>query len=164
MDVSGWTIAQRMELPDWCFPTRYLIGCYGWNNVAASINWEISNVTLPDPACIWDFGYVALVDDVSSCDFRVGLNDVVPTTVPEMNDVQDFVPNYGYNQAGPNAVRIMPGSKQAVNFHLRLGLVTGGKYLVIENHNLAGTSRFQVYVLVSGLPTQLPAHMDPNTV
>ena len=162
MDVSGWTVAQRMRLPDWCFPTRELIGCYGYNNAVGTYNWGISTGALPDPACIWVFGYVSLMDPTSEGEFRVGLNNVVPTSRAEMDAVQDFLPYYGYELAGPNSVRLVVGSKQAVNFPLRLGLVTGGKKLVIENYNIAGTSRFQIYVLVSGLPTSMAGWMAHN--
>lgn len=164
MDVTGWTLAERARLPDWCFPTRQLIGCYGWNAGVGTYNWGISAIALPDPALIWVFGYVALVGALGEGDFRVGLNAVVPTTIAEMDAVQDFLPYYGYEMPGPNAVRIMAGSKQAVHFPIRLALVTGAKKLVIESRNWADVFRYQVYVLVSGMPDEIPAHLNPNNI
>lgn len=155
MNVSRWTIEERMRLPDFTFGQRQIIGCYGYNPNPATTNWGISTVGLPDPACIWSFGYVALMGPTGDCEMRTALRATIPTSQAEMNDSLDFIPYYGYEEAGPNAIRITTGSKQFVNIPMRRGLSTGGRKLVIENRCAAGVSRFQVYVLVSGLPTNI---------
>jgi hypothetical protein len=155
MDVSGWTVDQRMRLPDWCFGNRQLIGLYDKNVGVGTNEWAISEIGLPDPACVWEFGFIGMMVAGSSGQFKVGLLDALPGSEAEFALATEIIPYFGIPMAGHNVVGLYSEQYQYAVFRMRKGMVTGGKKLVIEHRCIAGTSRVLVWVLVSGLPTNM---------
>lgn len=162
VDVSGWTLAQRMALPDWCFPNRYLVCCYKGNAGVGTYVWNISPLALPDPACIWQVIIISAPNPGGTGELRIGLNGVVPTTLAEMNAVQELFPGWGFPKPGPDSIMYYGQQMVQNQLFVRHGLVTGGKKLVIEVYCAAGAVRWDVILVVSGLPTKIPAFLDPE--
>lgn len=164
MDVSSWTIDQRMRLPDWCFGNRKLIGVYNFENVVGVKNWEISSIALPDPACIWEFGFMGMYYIGSRGTWRVGLAHAKPVNVGQMDAAVELLPYFGIEVAGPNRIGMHSQTHQFGQMTLRKGMATGGMKLVTENDCAEGTSRIMLWVVVSGLPTNMAGWMAHNKV
>lgn len=162
MDVSSWTIDQRMRLPDWCFGNRTVIGVYNKNDVIATFNWEISEIALPDPVCIWEFGFMGMMKTGYEGYWRVGLADLVPTTEAQMNAATELLPYFGMPHAGPNIVGMHSETHMFGQMKLRKGMATGGKKLVTENRCIAGTSRIMLWIVISELPTSMAGWLAHN--
>jgi len=164
MDVSTWTLAQRMELPDWCFGNRILIGQFLFNPNPGTTQWAMRDLALPDPVCIWEFWYLIIETAGNFGTYRAGLADAVPVNVAQMDAATEIYPYFGIDHAGPNYIIRITEDATHVVIKFKKGMVTGGKKLVIEVGSAAGTARGFFGLLVSGLPTKIPAHLDPNTV
>lgn len=164
MDVTGWTIEQRIRLPDWCFPNRQLIGCYGSNNVGGSDMFFISEIALPDQCILWEFHYFTLVTGNESGYGRAGLRANVPANVAQMNTAQEFYPYFGMSMAGPNMLPNKTGTTVTGIVSFRKGIITGGKKLVLQIHNNVDKCIVQVALLVSGLPTDMAGWLEHSRV
>lgn len=164
MDVTGWTMEQRMRLPDWCFGNRQIISVYLVNDTPASRAWAISTIALPDPACIWQFAYTWMPDVAGSGWVRVGLADAVPVNQAQMDAADPILPYFGSPTETPPV--ICPPSFQTmyVAIDTRRGIVTGGKKLVVEIRCGAAKTKIVVWVLVSCLPTDMAGWLAHNIV
>lgn len=156
MNVTGWTIASRMKLPDYLFGNRTMIGVYKLNAGAGTSNWAISDIALPDPCCIWEFSYLSMFETTNNGWFRVGLANAVPNNIPEMDAATPLLPQYGTDVGGPRLVSLSSKVYSYVKMNLRIGMATGGKKLVIENRCNVAPTKIIIAVLVSSLPTKVP--------
>lgn len=164
MDVSGWTLAQRMELPDWCFPNRRILGVYKANVVPTTFTWEISDTDFPDPCCIWEVAIFTQMTAGASGLLRFGMAHNVPVNVVQMDAAEEIFPDCFKPHVGPNELPMRGATYTLWRMYVRQGIVTSGKNLVIQIYCAAGECRCDVTFLVSGLPTRIPAHLDPNTI
>lgn len=159
MDVSGWTVDQRMGLPDWCFPNRQIVSIERVANVANTYYWGISEIAMSDPMCIWSVGLFFNLLSAMNAYFRFGLRDTVPTSQAEMDTADEIFPYFGRPHAGPNELRMRVVDSSIIHFPVRKGMATGGKYLVIEYWSNINSSSMTIFFVVSGLPTRIPDWM-----
>lgn len=164
MDVSGWTLAQRMALPDAYFGNRVLIGQFHGNPNVGTFEWAMRNYALPDPVCIWEFWYLIIETAGNFGTYRAGLANALPVNQAQMDAALEIYPYFGIDAPGPNYIIRATNECTHVVIAFRKGMVTGGRNLVIEVGCNAGTARGFFGLLVSALPTEIPAHLDPNTV
>lgn len=164
MDVSDRTVAQRMSLPDWCFGDREIISVYLTNNDIGTRKWGISEIALPDPACIWEFAYTWMPNATGSGWVRAGLADTVPTTQAQMDATDPILPYFGSASEVPPVICPPSFQTQYVSFNCRKGMVTGGKKLVIEIRCGAADTKIVLWVMVSTLPIIIPAWLVHDKV
>ncbi|MBA7522328.1 hypothetical protein ES705_14446 [subsurface metagenome] len=164
MDVSDWTIDQRMRFPDWCFGNRQLIGLYLSNDAPGTDAFAISPIVLPDPVCIWCLEYLAMFEAGGSGYYRAGLADSLPADEAEMNNALEIYPNWGILQAGPNRLPIVSPDPLHIVVQLRKGMVLGGKKLVIQNHCEGAKGRLNFWLLISSVPTDMAGWLAHSKV
>lgn len=164
MDVSGWTIDQRMRFPDWCFGNRQLIGCQVHCILADQYYFAISDVALPDPVCIWAFHFWVLTAGNMEGAFRIGLRATVPTNEAEMDTATEIFPYVGAPTAGPNKVRHAFRYTTPIMLPVRQGMVTGGLKLVGALYSTFADVRGDLVLEVSGLPTQMAGWLAHHKV
>lgn len=164
MDVSGWTLAKRMELPDWCFGNKWIIGCPVKTLLTGTNYWGISEVSLPDPVCIWTLGCWVRTEEFVSLTTRIGLRATIPTSDVEMDAAIEMFPLLGAPRVGPNLVRFGFLYSEAFFMKVRKGMNTDGLKLVVQVCSTVLNVYVQFSLLVSELPTRIPAHLDPNTI
>ena len=166
MDVSDWTIAQRMRLPDWCFGSRETYIAHGGVASPDTYNWGISDNALPDPACIWEFVILLGASDYAYNKVRIGLSDTVPTSKEEMDATDNIFPDFGDKATTPPGINcgIIPGMFFWIS--LRRGLATGGKKLVMEaKRHASGTILIaDIILVISTLPTDMAGWMAHSKV
>jgi len=156
MNVTGWDIASKMKLPDYCFGNQDVCSAYTFNNGPFTFVWAISEAALPDPCCIWQVGFTSMPTTDGTGHLRIGLADAVPTTEAEMNAAVEIFPGLGDPHVGPNRIQFYAAKYVFFTIDCRKGLVTGGKKLVIENYCVKDTMRLVCNLVVSGLPTKVP--------
>lgn len=159
MDISRWTIDERMRLPDFCFGNRRVIGAYKANLSAGTPAWEISDTSFPDPCCIWQVAIFTQLTVNGSGRLRMGFADVVPTSTGEMDAAGEIFPDFGKKQAGPNMIPIRGSTYTLWAMDTRQGLATHGKKLVIEVYLSSGELRVDVTMVVSKLPTSISGYL-----
>lgn len=164
MDVSGWTVEQRMRLPDWCFGNRDLMSLYIENVVAGTYTYAISAFVLPDPACIWGIMFMSTNSVAGLGYVRLGLNDHLPVDAADMNTSIEILPNFGRPAAGPNIFWISGSYFYVWDMPAKRGLVTNGWNFVIENRCVVADFRVDVTLIVSGLPTDMAGWLAHNKV
>ncbi len=166
MDVSDWTIDQRMRLPDWCFGNRKLLSLQVNVIAEGSFRWYITTESLPDPACIWAVGFSVSDSDQKYNYIRMGLADNVPMNEAQMDATTPLFPYFGSTVFAPPKIYVPTKSGVAFYIVSRKGLVTGGKKFVAEAWlNVGGTILFgHLYILVSELPTSMAGWLAHNKV
>lgn len=164
MDVSGWTVDQRMRLPDWCFGNRQVIAAYASSPEIATFYWGISEIALPDPVCIWSLGWWLGKAESAFYDFRFGLRDTVPTNEAEMDTAIEILPYLGSAHAGPNYLRVEYLETAIVQINLKKGMVTGGKKLVVEFKSSIAWAALNVFLVCSALPTDMAGWLAHSKV
>lgn len=164
MDVSGWTVDQRMRLPDWCFGNRKVICSYIFSGVVDEATWSISELALPDPCCIWKLGIYWIPDDPGTGILRIALSDTVPISIAQMDACQEIFPHFGQPNPGPNRLTFRTPAASSVEVDTKVGLVTGGKKLVAELYCLTGGARALPTLWVSELPTSMAGWLAHNKV
>lgn len=162
VDVSGWSLAKRMALPDWCFGNREAIGCEVNCVNADQDYWAISEIVLPDPVCFWSLGFWFRQPAFARIRFRFGLRATIPTSVAEMNGATEILPYIGAITTGPNYLRIGSFDTFVTDLVLRKGMATGGLKLVMEVQSTSVNTRADLFVVYSELPTEIPAFSNPN--
>lgn len=164
MDVSGWTVDQRMRMPDYCFGNRKLYICNLSMYGADTWTWKISSEALPDPACIWAIGLVVTVSDYKANHVRIGLRDTLPESKEQMDTCQNILPCLGDNTWTPPKYNPPTVPQQAYHIELRMGLLTSRRYFVAEGyvHENGLNMRALLYMVVSGLPTSMAGWLAHN--
>ena len=164
MDVSEWTVDQRMRLPDWCFGNRQLVGIHVDCPNLGTFYYGISEIALPDPVCIWSFGFYLYNYNYTRHRFRVGLRESIPTNEAEMDTATEILPYFGEPRDGPNYIRAGTLDTRAYLIPLRKGMVTGGNYLVASCYTGTDQSMVDIFLVVSGLPTSMAGWLAHNRV
>lgn len=164
MDVTGWTVEQKMRLPDWCFGHTLLLSCRAYLPTADSWGWWITTQALPDPACIWAVGMLVWESDYRGNYIRMGLSDTLPTSEAEMNGAQNIFPDLGDNNFTPPIVNVPVFAGQFFHIPLKKGLATGGKKFVLEGrvHSTGTYLLAIVYIVVTKLPTSMAGWLAHN--
>jgi len=164
MDISGWTIEQRVRFPDWVFPVRQVISARIFNIVNNSYVWAISDIGLPDPCMIWKIGMLFRISDSQNNWMRMGLRDTVPTSEAEMNDSVEILPHWGGTVDAPEKIHLFIGNGVYLELDIRKPMATGGKKLVLEGRCEGNDIRVLVHLVVSGLPTDMAGWLAHNRV
>lgn len=164
VDVSSWTVAKRMALPDWCFGGRQVISARVAIFAADTFGWAISDVALPDPCCIWQVGIIIRQSDHRSNYLRMGLLDNVPTSEGDMDNAVEILPDFGSSSNTPERIYLFDGGPVYIEPQVRMGLATASKKLVVEGKVYAdGTALLgMIHVVVSELPTVIPVFFNPE--
>lgn len=164
MDITGWTIAQRLRLPDYMFGQRYMTGVHLSSNVVG-YKWSIGILPFPDPACVWTIVIVSMPDAGAKGYIRLGLRSTVPTSQAEMNTASEICPYAWWISGGPNIFELQSGQYALIQYKIRKGLATGGKKLVAEMCN-SNAIRMRVHLdlIVSGLPSAIDGFLAHSVV
>lgn len=155
MDVTGWTIEQLSKLPEWCYGNRAVIGISMLCPLAATRYYGISEIALPDPCCIWQFGWWYKTNVIAGSTIRLGLRATVPTSGAEMDDATELFPYMGYPHAGPNEIFMTTRESIPFVINTKIAMVTGGLKLVCTSYSDVVESHFNCFLIVSGLPTDM---------
>ena len=164
MDVTGWTVEQRMRLPDWVFGNRQLIGVWGDNAAPGTTNWTISDIVLPDPCCLHIFSYLAFEKAGQFGNYRAALVPALPINVAEFDAGIEIYPYWGIPRAGPNLLIRKQEEMYYQEIPFRKGMVTNAWYLCVEVECVLIRAQIGVAVLVSGLPTDMAGWLAHNLV
>lgn len=162
MDVSGWTIDQRMRLPDWCFGNRELIGIHVDCPTLDVFYYGISEIALPDPVCIWAVGFYLYCFNYTRFRFRIGMATSIPANEAEMTAATEILPYFGQPLAGPNYIRAGTLDTRAFQIPLRKGMETGGKKLVASVLTGTDMTKIDIFMVVSELPTSMAGWLAHN--
>lgn len=164
MDITGWTIDQKMRLPDWCFGNREVYGLFQRRN-AVGFMWGICPCALPDPACIWQLVITSIPDANGKGYVRIGLADAVPTNEAEMNAAVELFPCVWDQRPGPNRIWLYAMQYVMLSFNPRKGMVTNGKKIVVELYVAVNIyMRIDVAMVVSGMPTDMAGWLEHSLI
>lgn len=164
MDVSGWTVDQRMRFPDWAFGNRKVTSVSKTVNGPNGIGWKISAVALPDPICIWELCITPVVADVYPGILRIGLADTLPTTEDQMNATIPLLPDFGDLSLTPPRIVLGTARYEVWRFPIRKGMATGGKKVVIELRCPQTKLNLLIHLVYSELPTSMAGWLAHNKV
>lgn len=163
-DVSTWTVAKRMELPDWCFGNRVVSGVKLYIANGPDVDWFISAVNLPASVCFWDLYWFQKNIENPSSYIRLGLRATVPTSVEEMNTAVPILPFFGSTTMTPPKIYFVDAKFEVFHFITRMGMETGELKVVVEANCASGILSGTLGVVYSELPKAIPAFFNPEYV
>lgn len=156
MDVTGWDLASRTKLPEWCFGQRQVVSARIYNIVNLSTVWDISDVALPDPCFIWNIGMNFRRSDDTGSFLRMGLLANVATSSGEMDAADEILPDYGKGGTSPRRIYTPVCNGLYIEFKIHKPMVTGGKKFAVEGYCYGSDLRLLMHMVVSGMPTKVP--------
>lgn len=161
-DVSGWALAKRMRLPDWCFGDREIIGIDKSATGSGDMTWEISSLALPANICIWHIGFFLNLAEKSPSYARIGLTAALPVNEGQMDAAVEVLQYFGDVDYAPRRIYFSNDITEPWQFPLRKSLATGGKKLTLEVY--CGTTKIAVtvFMVYSELPIEVPAFSNPD--
>ncbi|MBA7679125.1 hypothetical protein ES703_87408 [subsurface metagenome] len=164
MDVSSWTLAQRMRLPDWCFGNRDLLMLSLGVWTGGGFGWVIGAEALPQQICIWQMGVVIRRNESADNYFRLGMRATIPTTEAHMNDSTPLFPKWGNINYTPPRITLPAETDQVWFFNTRNGIDTGGLKFVGEIWGDDCAAMAQVNIVYSELPTSMAGWLAHHKV
>ena len=162
IDVSGWTLANKMKLPDWCFGNRKVVSRSIGHDTPGGLQWKIHTLALPANVCLWEVFCMPIVIDNKSSYIRAGFRTSIPVNEAQMDAAIPILPYYGNVAFTPPRIYFAAAQQFAWNFTARKGMTTGGGYLVLEAYCFATYFGVNFGFVFSELPTEVPAFLDPQ--
>ena len=154
MDIRHWPLTEVMQLPDYCFGRRWLIGL-DLLFTGANTHWAISTQSFPTTCVLWNLQFWQTWPNFYCTGLRLSLGTEVPTNVAEFNKLEPLLPGGGWHYG---TFYFRPNVYSQHNFDkLRLVLHTNKRRLVMEADGTSGKStRLQVIATISDIPKKAP--------
>lgn len=166
MDITGWTLEQRIRLPEWCFGSHQIMSVYLSNVAPGTSIWGQSLEILPADICIWAAGLLIVVNDAVWSFVRMGFRDTAPVNVGQMDASHNFLPGFGNTAFAPP--RINTSLVTGLQYHvpLKMGVTPAGERLVAECYCSAGGTQtiVMLYIIYSTLPVDMAGWLSHNIV
>ncbi len=164
MDVSGWTVDQKMRLPDWCFGQRRTMRI-SHTAVGAGVDaWAIKEKTLPENICIWTAGYWYTETNSTSDYLRMGFRATVPTSIGEMDEAVPAEPENIGIPPGPEKMYMPMTENSVILIPTRKGVVATGLFLVMQVHSGAAKCSGACILTYSEMPTSMAGWLAHHKV
>lgn len=155
MNISRWTIDEKMQLPDFCFGQRKIVATGIGVTVPKTMAWNITSVPFPDSICIWEFGILPTQLDSFYSYCRVGLTETKPTSEAEMDAAIPILPDWTPQGYSPPRIYVPATGTQQWVFKMRKGMKTKARKMAIELYANVGNFALVFYVIYSKLPTNI---------
>lgn len=155
MNVQNWGIGRIMELPDWCFGRRFVVGCT-LNQGPATDTWDISEVALPEMCVVWELHILATGTFNEWLYLGIALGDQLPTNLAMFDALDPLFMGLGEQGREPRRIRVDIQRTKHLD-RLRMPVAANGRRLVIEGRTEEQVSAgVQVEIVVSGVPKEVP--------
>lgn len=155
MNISNWSMAKIMMLPDWLFGPRFLVSVYVYAG-GGGVNWGMSSIAFPERAVIWACDSWPHRAQYQAEGIRLAFGDVVPTSNAQMMLLEPVFSGFGIDGQDP---RVIPtyGVMSITLRNLRTPVKAAGRKLVMEVDAVAGLEiGLQMVLTVSGVPSEVP--------
>jgi len=155
MNIEKWSIEKIMQLPDWCFGTRYVLACsaYGANTV---YGFDMSEISLPNRGVLWQLTLHTIFSDASTNYLRIARGNKLPATEAAFNLLKPLVMGLGQQGAEPRQIISYP-SGQTLSMRMKMPIESvGGRLIIAAYGQSAKSTRIRVVAVVSGIPKEVP--------
>lgn len=155
MNIENWSIEKKMQLPEWCYGTKYVISAAA-RILGVGPEYDISELSFPDVAVIWQVAITHVISNSFDNYFRVGLAMQIPTTAAEMNQSMELLPGYGTKGSKPRIMNSYSPHKHE-KFECKIPIKPQGRKLVVEVVAVATKEiAIRMAVVVSSIPKEVP--------
>ena len=158
IDISGWSLGEKMMLPDHAFGVRNLV-TFSNSVPTVTTEWHRFLSALPDHIVIWNIKAITGAIPPAFGTVRLALGDVVPTSDAEFNELEQIGMGGGL-QTGRGA-RIVCDSVSGSDYVMLKLLVSpqGRRFVVRFRNNDVGSDNMQLAVIYSAVPRSIPKWM-----
>lgn len=155
MDVSQWPVGKLMQLPDWCFGTRWWVGEY-MGSTGGLAYYRKGEETLPQKMVVWGVllsCYSANCIVAIRATIRMGTS--TPTSAEEMNLLDRVLKGISISTityelfVNQNGVTWIDAGRQLVE-------ANGRSLVLLTNGDQSNAYEMTVGLLISTLPTEIP--------
>ena len=164
MDVSGWTVEERMRLPDWCFPERQPFQLYHINNQVGTWSYVMPDYPLPNPACVWKMTLATFPTTGGTGDVKFGLLSDLPLDDNQMETNEPVFDDLKPAPTNVNWIKLYAGVPVTFGYDFRTPIVTTGLKLGMGLYCAVATIRLDLTFIISGLPTKVSGFFNPSTI
>lgn len=155
MDISQWGIGQIMQLPDWCFGSRWPIGL-GIETSAPAAFFAISDAALPEWCVIWELrGLCEGVED-TTIEFTYALHDALPATGAIFDSGELLFPHL-VTRTGRRSAIMVAGGNSDMRITMRQPVHAIGRRLCcrFQRKNLTPLGG-ETQIIISAVPRSVP--------
>ena len=155
MDIRNWPLDRIMQLPDWCFGRRWMVGVGAFSNAITTV-YDISEAGLPERIVIWEIG-ILFCCDVGTVSFvSLALGDQLPTTDTKFFANQRLFKDIGRLEGSERVLSVCGVGSFCIR-NIKKPVETGGRRLIGRFLNtVAKTMLVDVIINFSSLPKEVP--------
>lgn len=155
MNIEKWDIDRVMQLPDWCFGTRYPVGV-AVRSPVTNPGWDISEISLPEMAVLWEVVFWSPKGYTEIDSIRIGLGMKLPTSTAQMDLTTELLKGCGRFATQKRSYLTFGAEVVNVN-RIRLPIATGNRKLILElTPNSSKSNEVQVITIWSSFPKEVP--------
>lgn len=155
MRIDDWPINRIMQLPDWCFGSRWLVSCFAHVS-GATVAIDMSEIQLPNEGVIWEVGIYQVYANAANLSVRLGLSHVLPASLAEFMLLEPLVPGFGSQGPSPRAI-LTYHLAGPMYFPLRRYVEAQGKRLCLLAAGVQDKEQdVHAWAIVSSMPKEVP--------
>jgi len=155
MNISTWSDARIMQLPDHLFGQRWLVSVMRTPNNPVD-RWDISEIPLPDAFVMWEFAYGSSAVFGAEIGFRFAYGDQIPVNAAAFSEFEPVMPGLGVTGQEPRTITHEDGPHD-IRIPMRKLVRPGGRRLIMEVPFAGGGDmRCWGRMVISSLPREVP--------
>lgn len=155
MDVRNWGMAKLMQLPDWCFGSRWNVVSCNTVAVGQTEQW-IVDTPVPDTIVLWSIRVFGSQGDIATSWMKFAIGDHEPANDGEFDAFDRLFPGDLDRSVQEGAIPVVKYSM--LEFTMRKPIQMDGRRFAIQmsnNHGSVGSFLAWVFE-ISSIPTEVP--------
>lgn len=164
MDITGWSIEQKVRFPDWCFGQRKTMAISHQAIGAGVDTWVINTKILPDNICIWTVGYWYTETNSTSDYLRLGFRAAVPGSIAQMDEAVPAEPETFDVPPNPRKMYLPMLTSNVIMIPTKKGVDVTGLFLVMMVHSAAARCSGACILTYSEMPTDMAGWLEHSRV
>lgn len=155
MRIDNWPMERIMQLPDWCFGRRWMVGVRA-NITSAAAHFDICEFAFPERAVVWEINIHQAYYTTSSSEVCLALGDHLPANAAEFAELPLLFPG-AISPSGQRGAFICTYLYVNRVSHLRKIVEAHGNRLVGSFVRIVGDTEFLAgNVVISSVPREVP--------
>jgi len=155
MDISKWQPARIMQLPDWCFGTRWWVGEY-MGSTSGVAYYRLGEEALPQKMVVW--GVLVSCRSVNCLEamrLTIRLGNTTPTTPAQINILERVLKGISIASITYELFVNQNGTTW-INAGRQLIQANGRSLVMLANGDQSIAYEMTVGILISAVPTEVP--------
>lgn len=155
MDIREWPLDKLMQLPDWCYGSRWAIITNIRVAGVETLQWLVKD-PLPDKIILWELGTFRCTVPAIYSWIKFSLGDHEPKNAADFDTFEPLFWGDLNNEVKSGAIYLNP--TETIQISMKRGIETKNKQFAIQTYNAHASSYMVVSAkfIISSIPTEVP--------